>query len=262
VVWSFAYLVVRKLLALVVITGRSERSKELEILVLRHELTLLRRQSGRPRLEPADRALLAALSRLLPRRTWPAFSVKPETLLRWHRPQRLPRSHPHPRARPSRPSPTGLPEALQRTPAAPCTPAHPAERRRHCHRRAHVYRARRSSPRPRRRTNPRVPTCRVIGFAHPTRGSHGEWTCELPSDSIRGLPGQPASRSTRIPSSGLLRPRVTKADNNRWSPCGAQRAQPRATARNQRQIDRPSKPQEQAKSVCHRLPPVAARSTW
>ena len=101
-VWSFVYLVVRKLLALVVITGRSERSKELEILVLRHELGLLRRQSGRPRLEPADRALLAALSRLLPRRVWPAFSVKPETLLRWHR-QLVARRWTYPQRKPGRP---------------------------------------------------------------------------------------------------------------------------------------------------------------
>jgi hypothetical protein len=102
VVWSFVYLVVRKLLALVVITGRSERSKELEILVLRHELALLRRQSGRPRLEPADRALLAALSQLLPRRAWPAFSVKPETLLRWHR-QLVARRWTYPQTKPGRP---------------------------------------------------------------------------------------------------------------------------------------------------------------
>ena len=101
-VWSFVYLVVRKLLALVVITGRSERSKELEILVLRHELALLRRQSGRPRLEPADRALLAALSQLLPRRAWPAFSVKPETLLRWHR-QLVARRWTYPQTKPGRP---------------------------------------------------------------------------------------------------------------------------------------------------------------
>jgi hypothetical protein len=102
VVWSFVYLVVRKLLALVVITGRSERSKELEILVLRHELALLRRQSGRPRLEPADRALLAALSQLLPRRAWPAFSVKPETLLRWHR-QLVARRWTYPQTKPGLP---------------------------------------------------------------------------------------------------------------------------------------------------------------
>jgi putative transposase len=85
VVWSFAYLAVRSLFALVLLLGRSDRSKELEILVLRHEVAVLRRRSVRPRIEPADRALLAALSRALPRRVWAAFSVRPETLLRWHR---------------------------------------------------------------------------------------------------------------------------------------------------------------------------------
>jgi hypothetical protein len=60
--WSFVYLAVRELLALAVLIGRSDRSKELEILVLRHELAILRRRPGRNRLEPADRALLAALS--------------------------------------------------------------------------------------------------------------------------------------------------------------------------------------------------------
>jgi hypothetical protein len=57
VVRSFAYLAVRSLFGLVLLLGRSDRSKELEILVLRHELTVLRRGSRRPRLEPADRAL-------------------------------------------------------------------------------------------------------------------------------------------------------------------------------------------------------------
>jgi putative transposase len=85
VVWSFVYRAVRNLFALVLLVGRSDRSKELEILVLRHELAVLRRRSGRRRIEPADRALLAALSRMLPRRSWAAFSVRPETLLRWHR---------------------------------------------------------------------------------------------------------------------------------------------------------------------------------
>ncbi len=84
-VWSFAYLAVRNLFALVLLLGRSDRSKELEVLVLRHELTVLRRRSVRSRIEPADRALLAALSRALPRRAWAAFSVRPETVLRWHR---------------------------------------------------------------------------------------------------------------------------------------------------------------------------------
>jgi putative transposase len=83
--WSFVYLVARNLFALVWLLGRQHRSKELEILVLRHELAILRRQAARPRLTRADRALLTALSRSLPRRSWPNFTVKPETLLRWHR---------------------------------------------------------------------------------------------------------------------------------------------------------------------------------
>jgi hypothetical protein len=83
--WSFVHLVARNLFALVWLLGRPRRSKELEILVLRHELAILRRQPSRPRLTQADRALLAALSRSLPRAPWAAFSFKPETLLRWHR---------------------------------------------------------------------------------------------------------------------------------------------------------------------------------
>jgi hypothetical protein len=83
--WSLVYVVVRRLLELVVLLGRSERAKEWKILVLRHELSVLRRQIAGPRLSPADRLLLAALSRLLPRRAWGTFSVAAEPLLRWHR---------------------------------------------------------------------------------------------------------------------------------------------------------------------------------
>jgi putative transposase len=64
---SSFYLVVCRLLAFLVLLARGDRSKELEILVLRHELSILRRQVGRPRFEPHDRLLLAALSRVLPR---------------------------------------------------------------------------------------------------------------------------------------------------------------------------------------------------
>ena len=53
--------------------------------MLRHQLAVLRRQVPRPRFEPADRALLAAVSRLLPRARWSCFLVRPQTLLRWHR---------------------------------------------------------------------------------------------------------------------------------------------------------------------------------
>src|SRR5262249_31097290 len=78
---SALYLAVCRLLELVVLVGRREWSKELEILVLRHELSVLRRQVGQPRFKLHDRVLLAALSRVLPRRRWDAFLVRPETLL-------------------------------------------------------------------------------------------------------------------------------------------------------------------------------------
>ncbi len=84
-VWSFVYLALRRSLELVLLCFRSAQAKEIEILVLRHELAVLRRQHPRPRLQPTDRALLAALSRLLPRAGWSVFLVQPETLLRWHR---------------------------------------------------------------------------------------------------------------------------------------------------------------------------------
>jgi transposase len=85
VVWSFVYLALRRSLELVLLCSRSAQAKEIEILVLRHELAVLRRQYPRPCLQPADRALLAALSRLLPRARWSVFLVRPETLLCWHR---------------------------------------------------------------------------------------------------------------------------------------------------------------------------------
>jgi putative transposase len=85
VVWSFVYLALRRSLELVLLCFRSAQAMGIEILVLRHELAVLRRQHPRPRLQPTDRALLAALSRVLPRARWPVFLVRPETLLRWHR---------------------------------------------------------------------------------------------------------------------------------------------------------------------------------
>jgi putative transposase len=73
VFWSLGYLALRCLLQLVLLRPRSEGFKELEIVVLRHELSVLRRQSGRPQLRPSDRLFLAAASRLLPRRLWGAL---------------------------------------------------------------------------------------------------------------------------------------------------------------------------------------------
>jgi hypothetical protein len=76
---------VRCLLQLVLLRARSRDFKELEIVVLRHELAVLRRPTHRARLTPTDRVFLATASRLLPRSRWPAFLVAPTTLLRWHR---------------------------------------------------------------------------------------------------------------------------------------------------------------------------------
>jgi hypothetical protein len=102
VLWSLAYVVVRRLFELVLLRCRSTGSKELEILVLRHELSILRRQTRRPQLRDADRLLPAALSRALPRHAWTVFSVSPRTLLRWH--QRLvARRWTYPHLRPGRP---------------------------------------------------------------------------------------------------------------------------------------------------------------
>src|SRR5262249_13329673 len=83
--WSLAYLALRCLLQLVLLRRCSEGFKELEIVVLRHQLSVLRRQAGRPRLGASDRVLLAAARRLLPRSRWRSFVVPPATLTRWHR---------------------------------------------------------------------------------------------------------------------------------------------------------------------------------
>jgi putative transposase len=79
------YLTLCRSIQLLALLARGDAAKDLEIFVLRHQLTVLRRQIPRPKLQPADRALLAAVSRVLPRTRWSSFLVKPETLLRWHR---------------------------------------------------------------------------------------------------------------------------------------------------------------------------------
>jgi putative transposase len=99
---SLVYVLVCRLFALIVLFGRGDRSKELEILVLRHELSILRRQVRKPGFTEGDRLLLATLSRMLPRHSWHAFLVRPETLLRWHR-QLVARHWTYPRRRPGRP---------------------------------------------------------------------------------------------------------------------------------------------------------------
>jgi putative transposase len=80
-----AYLTLCRSIQLLALLARDDAAKELEILVLRHQLAVLRRQAPRPKLKPTDRALLAAISRALRRSRWSCFFVRPETLLRWHR---------------------------------------------------------------------------------------------------------------------------------------------------------------------------------
>src|SRR4051812_25559898 len=82
---SLGYLIIRQVLQLMLLALRGDRANEVEILVLRHQVAVLRRQVRRLDLEPADRAVLAGLSRLLPRGRGAAFFVTPATLLRWHR---------------------------------------------------------------------------------------------------------------------------------------------------------------------------------
>jgi putative transposase len=87
VLLSLAYRLVRCLFGLLAVMVRSDVSKDIELLVLRHENQVLHRQlGGRLRWDHADRLWLAALSRLVSRRRWvEIFPVAPATILRWHR---------------------------------------------------------------------------------------------------------------------------------------------------------------------------------
>jgi hypothetical protein len=86
VIFSVVYLLIRCLLGCVMVLARREVSRDAELLALRHENAVLRRQIGRVRYQPGDRMWLAALSRLIPRRRWgEVFAVTPATLLAWHR---------------------------------------------------------------------------------------------------------------------------------------------------------------------------------
>jgi len=74
-----------KFLGWIVLRARSETAKDIEILVLRHQLAVLQRRTPRPRMTWPDRALIAALARLLPVRRRHGLIVTPSTILRWHR---------------------------------------------------------------------------------------------------------------------------------------------------------------------------------
>ncbi len=99
---TFLYLIFRRLLDLLSLLPRSDAAKTAEILLPRHEISVLRRQVARPRRSWADRALIAGLSRLLPRNRRLGLPVTPETLLRWHR-SLVARRWTYPHRRPGRP---------------------------------------------------------------------------------------------------------------------------------------------------------------
>lgn len=78
------YLILTRLMGWMVLLTRSTADKDVEIVVLRHQLAVLRRQTLRPRMSWADRAMIAALVRRLPRHRRIGLLVTPATILRWH----------------------------------------------------------------------------------------------------------------------------------------------------------------------------------
>jgi transposase len=102
---KIVYLLMRWSFGLIALVFRGDHAKDAELLVLRHENTVLRRNTGRVRYEPADRAWFAALTRLIPRRRWAGvFPVTPATLLAWHRKLTARKYDTSKRRRPGRPA--------------------------------------------------------------------------------------------------------------------------------------------------------------
>jgi hypothetical protein len=114
VFWSLAYSSLRCIFQFLVLVLRGDRSTQIEVLVLRHQVAVLRRQVHRPDFQHADRVLLSALSRVLRRSSWDAFLVTPATPLRWHR-NLIARRWSYPHRSPGRPAiPANLREAVLR----------------------------------------------------------------------------------------------------------------------------------------------------
>lgn len=99
---SFLYRLVRGVVELLSVHRMDVVAKDAEILVLRHQVAVLRRQVARPRFSWSDRAFIAALARVVAKERWAAFLVTPETILRWHR-ALVRRRWTYPHRRPGRP---------------------------------------------------------------------------------------------------------------------------------------------------------------
>lgn len=100
---SFLYQAFCRVLQLIRLSLRTDTDLAVEVVTLRHEVAVLRRQVHRPMLQPADRAVLADLARLLPRQRLGSLFVQPATLLRWHRNLAV-RRWTYPQGRPGRPA--------------------------------------------------------------------------------------------------------------------------------------------------------------
>jgi putative transposase len=100
---SFLYRLVHRVLEAICIHRMDAVAKDAEILVLRNQLAVLKRQVARPRFTWSDRALVSAFARLVPRERWASCLVTPETILRWHRALAR-RQWTYPHRRPGRPA--------------------------------------------------------------------------------------------------------------------------------------------------------------
>jgi putative transposase len=85
VLFALAYLLLRRVVRWTAGSSNDLMDTEVEVMVLRHQLMVLKRQVGKPRLRRRDRLFMAAIARSLPRARWSSFVVGPQTLLRWHR---------------------------------------------------------------------------------------------------------------------------------------------------------------------------------
>ena len=83
--FALIYLLLRCMVGWIAGSSNERANTEVELVVLRHQLKVLKRQVGRHQLRRRDRVFMAAISRILPRARWSSFLVSPQTLLRWHR---------------------------------------------------------------------------------------------------------------------------------------------------------------------------------
>jgi len=130
----FAYLAVLRVFGWLALFARSGQDKNVEILILRHQIAVLQRQVKTPRLSWADRAVLTALARLLPRARLRQLQliVSPRTLLRWHA-DLVRRRWAYPRRTPGRPPTAQAVRALVCPgPTGPCSPGSPGSCRKRC----------------------------------------------------------------------------------------------------------------------------------